>query len=620
MSLAETAELVAEMNLKGNFPQMATRFQKGLDGLNARTKTLQQGLGKIGKGLAKGFKTGVVAGGAAVGFLAYNVVQGIESLAELEDVTNATNRVIASTRGVAKVTAAQVRSLAQEYEDLTTVDDKTIQSAENLLLTFTNVRKRAFEPTLRTALDMAAALDMDVTAAVKSLGKALNDPAAGLSRLTRLGVTFTEQEKEKIATLQKSGRTFEAQQIILGKLNRLYGGQAKAAASGYRGSINRLKDSVEELQQSLAAPLIRPLTKVANKLSAFAKTRDIQDGIKGIGTAFASLFEDTFQTVTDTEGGQSATVVKRIASPFSTGLAMVKDAFNTVKTLPWDQIRGGLDQTFQVAAKAVDLFKGLPPELQTALVTLLAANKLTGGLVASGLKDIAGLALKSLTTITAANVTVVGKTVTGPGGASPTPPGAPTKGKGGGLTGLLSGGLAGILGAIALGGFGSQQDALTTQEYAQRADLSNERLGQMLEFDRWMLEKQDGGNTVQRTGNFLLGGIKGFISRANEYAALQARLAPVQNDILDGIAADAQKTAQRTGQINPLLSRINNVGQRTAGNTAGIVAAVNRTTAATNAGTAATRRQDLSVRVSVAATTVVQGVTRVTNQNRFVID
>lgn len=614
MSLAETAELVAEMNLKGNFPQMATRFQKGLDGLNARTKTLQQGLGKIGKGLAKGFKTGVVAGGAAVGFLAYNVVQGIESLAELEDVTNATNRVIASTRGVAKVTAAQVRSLAQEYEDLTTVDDKTIQSAENLLLTFTNVRKRAFEPTLRTALDMAAALDMDVTAAVKSLGKALNDPAAGLSRLTRLGVTFTEQEKEKIATLQKSGRTFEAQQIILGKLNRLYGGQAKAAASGYRGSINRLKDSVEELQQSLAAPLIRPLTKVANKLSAFAKTRDIQDGIKGIGTAFASLFEDTFQTVTDTEGGQSATVVKRIASPFSTGLAMVKDAFNTVKTLPWDQIRGGLDQTFQVAAKAVDLFKGLPPELQTALVTLLAANKLTGGLVASGLKDIAGLALKSLTTITAANVTVVGKTVTGPGG--PGTPNVQTPGGGGGGTGGTP--------RIVVPAIGASIGGITLDDLLSQMNEMNRHLDATLAEQRRQSALQRGESVTSKAGNFILGNVRGVLQRANEYAALQARLAPVSNDILDGIAADAQKTAQRTGQIpgrvNPLLSRINNVGQRTAGNTAGIVAAVNRTTAATNAGTAATRRQDLSVRVSVAATTVVQGVTRVTNQNRFVID
>ena len=200
MALAETTELVAEMNLKGNFSQTATRFQKGLDGLNARTKTLQKGIGKIGQGLAKGFKAGVAGAGIAVGFLAYNIAQGVESLAELEDVTNATERVIKSTGGVAKVTAKQVRDLAQEYEDLTTVDDKVIQGAENLLLTFTNIRKKAFEPTLAVALDMSTALKMDLNAAVKALGKALNDPAA--NGPVAMGV----RDSKAVADTEKIGR------------------------------------------------------------------------------------------------------------------------------------------------------------------------------------------------------------------------------------------------------------------------------------------------------------------------------------------------------------------------------------------------------------------------------
>ena len=579
-------------------------FQKGLDGLNARTKTLQKGIGKIGQGLAKGFKAGVAGAGIAVGFLAYNIAQGVESLAELEDVTNATERVIKSTGGVAKVTAKQVRDLAQEYEDLTTVDDKVIQGAENLLLTFTNIRKKAFEPTLAVALDMSTALKMDLNAAVKALGKALNDPAAGLSRLTRLGVQFTDQEKKKVEALQASGRTFEAQRFILAKLNRLYGGQAKAAASGYRGSINRLKDSVEELQQSLAAPLIRPLTKVANKLAAFAKTKDVQQGIKGIGTAFASLFEDTFQTVTDSEGGQSATVVKRIASPFATGLQMVKDAFNTVKTLPWDQIRGGLDQTFQVAAKAVDLFKGLPPELQTALVTLLAANKLTGGLVASGLKDIAGLALKSLTTITAASVTVVGRTVTGPG-----VPGAPnTQVPGGGGNG------GGGTSRVVVPAIGATVGGITVDSLMADMEEMNRHLSEVLAEQRRQTVIAQGESVTTKAGNFILGNVRNVVTTARDYAALQAKLAPVQNDILDGIAADNQRTA---GNTNSLKSKTDALQAAINGNKDGIVAAVNR-------GTTATKQQDLSVRVAVStqvtATTVAQGVNRVTNQNRVVYD
>lgn len=635
MALAETAELVAEMNLRGDFPRNAAKMQKGLDGLNKRTETLRKGLGKIGQGLAKGFKSAAVIGAGAVGFLAFNIAQGIESLAELEDVTNATNQAIKSTRGVAKVTADEVRKLAEKYEDLTTVDDKVVQGAENLLLSFTNIRRKAFEPTLAAALDMSTALDMDLNSAVRSLGRALQDPAKGLSRLTRLGVTFTAQEEEKIKALQASGRTLEAQQIILGKLNRLYGGRAKTAASGYRGSINRLKDSVEELQQSLAGPLIRPLTRVANKLAKFAKTKDIQQGIRGIGEAFASLFEDQIVMETDTEGGQSAQVAKRVASPFTTGLGLVKEAFNTVKTLPWEQIRSGLDQTFQVAAKAVDLFKGLPPELQTALVTLLAANKLTGGLVASGLKDIAGLALKSLTTITAANVTVIGKSVTGPGGSTPgtQPPGG---GGGPGGGGPKAPGVTLPLVGAAIGG-------VTLADLMQGADRVEAIARQQLAEQRRQAALQAGESVTSKTGNAILTGVRGFVARAQEYAGLTARVVPRQFEETKQTTAAARLGAERTLRIpqmvNPFLSRIDqtqkqgNAQESTQGKTMTMLARLQANKAAEQVPilgsvkqaivgvTSAVNRKDLSVRVAVSmtATTVAEGVVKSTSGNRVVI-
>ena len=610
MALADTAELVAEMNLRGDFPRNAVKMQKGLDGLNKRTKELRGGLSKIGQGLAKGFKSAAVIGAGAAGFLAFQVFQGVESLAELEDVTNATARAIKSTGGVAKVTAKDVRGLAEEYEDLTTVDDKVIQGAANLLLTFTNVRKKAFEPTLAVALDMAEALDMDLNSAVRSLGKALNDPATGLTRLTRLGVTFTEQEQRKIQTLQKSGRTLEAQQVILGKLNRLYGGRAQTAASGYRGSLNRLNDSVEELQQSLAGPLIRPLTRVANKLARFAKTEDIQEGLRGIGQAFANLFEtpvDTQATGVQDAFGKGLTAALT-PSAFEQGLSLIKEAFNTVKTLPWETIRGGLQKTFEVAAKAVDLFKGLPPELQTALITLLAANKLTGGLVASGLKDIAGLALSSLRTITAANVTVIGKSVTGPG--TPTVPGTTPGVK---TPGVKTPGPVAVP-LIGAGIFGTLEDIeASAREVRERFRVS-------VEEQRRQTALQQGESVTSKTGNAILSNVKGFAAQANEYARLQARLAPISNDLLDGIAADAQAQAN-SGKTMTMLGRLQ--ANKIAGLVpvlGGVKQAVTGVTSAVNRNTSATLRQDLSVRVSVAATTVVEGVNRVTNQNRFVVD
>lgn len=616
--LADTAELVAEMNLRGNFPQMAARMQKGLDGLNRRTKELRGGLSKIGQGLAKGFKNAAVIGAGAAGFLAFQVFQGIESLAELEDVTNQTNAVLKSTKGAAGISAKAIRDLAQEYEDLTTIDDKVIQSGENVLLTFTNIRKDAFEPALAAALDLSVAMDQDLKSSVVQVGKALNDPIKGMTALQRVGVSFSEDQRNVIKRLVETGRVAKAQKIILRELNREFGGSAKSAAGGYRGALNRLKDSAEDLQQALAGPLIRPLTRVANKMATFAKSKDIQRGIRGIGQAFASLFETPVDTkatgVADALGKGLAAAVTE--SPFEKGLRLVKEGFQTIQTLDWTAIRSGLDQTFQIAAKAVDLFKGLPPELQTALVTLLAANKLTGGLVASGLKDIGAVALSQLRTITAGNVTVIGANVTGPGAVPTTAAGA-AGAAGGSLVGSIAKAIAPLAAAGIINEILRQGGPKQPDEYGPLGGLGMS--GWDEQQVRALIASGERQNNLLGAGNAITANVKHFAAQANEYARLQAQLAPVSNDILDGIAADAQAQAN-SGKTMTTLGRLQ--ANKIAGLVpvlGGVKQAVTGVIGAVNRGTAATQRQDLSVRVSVAATTVVEGVTRVTNQNRFVV-
>jgi hypothetical protein len=67
------------------------------------------------------------------------------------------------------------------------------------------------------------------------------------------------------------------------------------------------------------------------------------------------------------------------------------------------------------AKKVVDVFRSLPPGVQAGLLTFLAANKLTGGLVATGIGELLKVGLSSLKTITATSVTVVGPVSGGPG-------------------------------------------------------------------------------------------------------------------------------------------------------------------------------------------------------------
>ena len=117
-----------------------------------------------------------------------------------------TQAVLKSTGGSANVTAGDVDVLATSLSRLSGVDDEAIASAENLILTFKNVRNEVgegnaiFDRATLAALDLSKAAggafgDLPTTA--KQLAKALNDPVKGMTALGRAGVTFTASRRRR---------------------------------------------------------------------------------------------------------------------------------------------------------------------------------------------------------------------------------------------------------------------------------------------------------------------------------------------------------------------------------------------------------------------------------------
>src|SRR6266508_689573 len=164
-----------------------------------------------------GLAAGTVAGIKVKNFLA----ESTQGYRDHLKVANVTNQVIKTTGGAAKVTAAQVGSLSDAIERKTGVDGDAIQSGANLLLTFTNVRNEVgkgnqiFNRSTSLLADMSVALGQDAKASAIQLGKALNDPIKGVTALSKVGVSFTEQQKKQIKTMVDSGNTLGAQKIIL---------------------------------------------------------------------------------------------------------------------------------------------------------------------------------------------------------------------------------------------------------------------------------------------------------------------------------------------------------------------------------------------------------------------
>jgi hypothetical protein len=132
----------------------------------------------------------------------------------------------------------RLKEFAEANERSLAVDADIIKATQTKLFTFKNLAQTADE--VGGAMDRATLAALDLAAAgfgeaeqnAVQLGKALQDPIKGITALARSGVTFTEQEKEKIKTLVETGKVLEAQNLILSAIETQVGGTAAATATG----------------------------------------------------------------------------------------------------------------------------------------------------------------------------------------------------------------------------------------------------------------------------------------------------------------------------------------------------------------------------------------------------
>lgn len=216
-------------------------------------------------------KTGALAAGAAIGTgLAISAKVGFDEFNEGQKVAAQTAAVLKSTGGVANVTAKQIDTLATSLMNKTGIDDEAIKSGANLLLTFRDIRNEAgkgndiFNQATKTVQDMSVALGQDTKASAIQLGKALNDPIRGITALRRVGVSFNDAQTEQITKLQESGKTMDAQKLILAELTKEFGGSAEAAGKTFSGQLNILKETFKNTAGEIIGRFVPLLVRLAN--------------------------------------------------------------------------------------------------------------------------------------------------------------------------------------------------------------------------------------------------------------------------------------------------------------------------------------------------------------------
>lgn len=236
---------------------------------------------------SKLFAAGIAAAGVAVAAFGYKSVQAYQ---EAENVAAQTNAVIKSTGGVAGVSAGEVSRLATSLQGVTRFSDETIQSGENLLLTFTAIGKDIFPQATKTMLDMSQALGQDTKSSAIQLGKALQDPILGVTALRRVGVNFSKDQQEVIKKLVETGDKAKAQQLILKELNTEFGGSAKAAGQTFAGQLDILKNTFGDVMERVGEFItdsIRPLVEGFNDW--VEKVGGVEGIMKTLGQTFKKI-------------------------------------------------------------------------------------------------------------------------------------------------------------------------------------------------------------------------------------------------------------------------------------------------------------------------------------------
>jgi hypothetical protein len=144
--------------------------------------------------------------------------------------------------------------------------------------------------------------------------KALNDPIKGITALSRVGVSFTQQQKDQIKAMQDAGNTAGAQAIILAELTKEFGGSAAAAGKDFGGQLIILKNNLIDAGESIGLSLMPKLLQFSGFI--IDHMPQIQAFIQKAGEVITTVFKEIAEYVQNTlvpKFQQIVTVVTQIA-------------------------------------------------------------------------------------------------------------------------------------------------------------------------------------------------------------------------------------------------------------------------------------------------------------------
>lgn len=308
----------------GRFLSDARKTELGLEKVEGRFKSAGSGAESFGRNIGR--LAAAFAGGAFFQSVIANTIESEDALSQL-------NATIKSTGGAAGLSSDELVAMAQGLQQVTTFGDDAIISMQSQLLTFTKIGKDAVPAATEAILDLATKMGGDLKGAAVQVGKALNDPVKGIAALSKVGVSFTEDQKAVIESLVETGDVAGAQKIILAELAVEFGGSARAARDTFGGALTSLKNSMGDLLEGSGGNLNDAKTAVEdlNKAISDPAVKDafatITAGILNVAAAAAGALP----ALTDFTKWVGESLAAAVGGPAADDLVRTSDAIVNLK-------------------------------------------------------------------------------------------------------------------------------------------------------------------------------------------------------------------------------------------------------------------------------------------------
>ena len=261
-------------------------------------------------GLTRSVKNfGVIAGAAILGAsaaMAGFIGKSINAAAEAEAVARglqnaAENAGVFNTQagGIAGATDA-LKGYATQLGETIGIDDEKILGIVSQWLAVPQLASLGVDGLnnlAKVAADVAAGTNKDIDSVANSFVKVAGDGETALTKLLRLGIVFTDEQKNTYQSLLDNNDEIGAQSYLIETLGKKYDGAAKAIANPF----DRLKiifgNFTEEVGQRFLPAIEDTIPQVQALLDQMVASPEFESFITNLVTEFKDLLPQIFDLV-----------------------------------------------------------------------------------------------------------------------------------------------------------------------------------------------------------------------------------------------------------------------------------------------------------------------------------